>query len=90
MRRGACRTDADSLPVGCRLLGAFALATLLHAAVQSRSIIDSFWVAGLFVGGAALALHLSSTRWINGCLPSNVAGDVVFQFGVAGSLAMVL
>ena len=77
VHRGGYQTDADLLPVRHRLLGAFALATLPHAAMNNRSVTDSFWMVGLLVGVAALALHLPSE-------------DVVFQFGVAGSLAMVL
>ena len=57
--------------------------------MNSRFIIDAFWMADLFVGVAALAL-LSSTRCFNGRLPANASGDVVYLFGAAGSLALVL
>jgi len=50
VHRGSYQADADSLPVGHMLLGAFALAALLHADMNSRPVFDTLWMAGLFVG----------------------------------------
>jgi len=50
VHRGSYQADADSLPVGHMLLGAFLLAALLHADMNSRPVFDTLWMAGLFVG----------------------------------------
>ncbi|CAK0826797.1 unnamed protein product [Prorocentrum cordatum] len=49
VHRGSYQADADTLPVGHMLLGAFALAALLHD-MNSRPVFDTLWMAGLFVG----------------------------------------
>jgi len=47
---GSYQADADSLPVGRMLLGAFVLAAIFHADMNSRPVFDTLWMAGLFVG----------------------------------------
>jgi hypothetical protein len=44
------QADADSLPAVPAVLGAFVLAAILHADMNSRPLFDMLWMAGLFVG----------------------------------------
>jgi VanZ family protein len=48
--RRTYQEDMDSLPVLPVVLGAFVLAAIFHADMNSRPLFDALWMAGLFVG----------------------------------------
>ena len=58
VHRGLYLAHAGSLPVVHMLLGAFALAALAHADMNSRPVFDTFWTAGLFVGAVSVLPQL--------------------------------
>jgi len=58
-RRRTYQEDMDSLPVLPGVIGAFVLAAVLHADMNSRPIFDTLWLAGLFLGVFAVLPQLA-------------------------------
>ena len=51
-----------------------AVAALLHADMYSHPVLDTFRMADLFAGAAAVALHPSTTTSLNDCLLVDASG----------------
>ena len=54
----AYQAEADLLLVGPMRFGALPSATLPHASMRSRPVLDALWISGLFEGVASRVLRL--------------------------------
>merc|ERR1719436_1798659 len=61
LQKRTYQAEEDSLPALPTVLGAFALAAIFHADMNSRPIFDTLWMAGLFVGVFSVLPQL----WLN-------------------------
>ena len=89
IHRGSCQADADSSPVGRKLLVALAPAVLLRAGMNGRPDLDVHWTTDLFVALASLAPRLFASMWLTGCPSVGAPRNVVYQPGCVCSSAMV-
>merc|ERR1719272_755811 len=59
--------EQDTLPIAPIVLGSLLLAMLLHADMDDRPLFDTFWMASLFMGGAAVMPQLWMITRTSGC-----------------------
>jgi len=57
----------DSLPIAPIVLGSLVLAIMLHADMDDRPLFDTFWMASLFMGVAAVIPQLWMITRSSGC-----------------------
>jgi hypothetical protein len=57
-KRSSYEAAADSFPLLPIVIGAFLLAALFHANMNSRPIFDTLWMAGLFIGSVSVMPQL--------------------------------
>jgi len=58
VKKHTYQAEADSLPIGPMIVGAFVLAVLLHGNMNGRPIFDAIWMAGLFISTIAVLPQL--------------------------------
>jgi len=58
VKRHTYQADADTLPIGPMLLGAFVLGMLLHGNMNGRPFFDTLWMVGLLVSTIAVLPQL--------------------------------
>jgi len=59
--------EQDTLPIAPIVLGSLVLAMLLHADMDDRPLFDTFWMASLFMGVAAVMPQLWMITRASGC-----------------------
>merc|ERR550514_2367293 len=59
--------EQDTLPIAHIVLGSLLLGMLLHADMDDRPLFDTFWMASLFIGVAAVMPQLWMITCTSGC-----------------------
>lgn len=57
----------DIIPVASVVLGSLVLAMLLYVDMNGRPLFETFWMASLFIGDAAVRPQLWMTTRTGGC-----------------------
>jgi len=65
-QRHTYQAELDSLPMPSLVIGCFVAAALLHADMNDRPLFDTLWMAGLFLGIAAVLPQLWLVAKANG------------------------
>lgn len=58
VKKHSFQEEADTFPVAPVVVGAFVLATILHADMNARPVFDTLWMAGMFICNVAVLPQL--------------------------------